>query len=94
MSPARAALSACSALAGLDFARSNPGFRPLCGLHPGLCCPALSALCYCLLSLTRMPLRALLFANSYQGFAPLTPGYDYCVPPGLKSVEIQYLFCQ
>jgi len=26
------------------FFMSNPGFRPLRGLHPGLCCSALSAL--------------------------------------------------
>jgi hypothetical protein len=55
------------------------GLRPLRGLRPGLCCPALSALAKALLfctvgaqihlSLTRMPSRALLTISGYRGLA-------------------------
>jgi len=38
---------------GFIFCAYNPGFRLLSGLHPGLCCVALSALVS--LGLTRMP---------------------------------------
>jgi hypothetical protein len=42
-SPERAA-QAVSPFQGLFLMFLDPGFRPLCGLHPGLCCRALSAL--------------------------------------------------
>jgi hypothetical protein len=43
-----------SPLQGFLSLRSNPGLRPLCGLRPGLCNAALSALGVGLLSLTHM----------------------------------------
>jgi hypothetical protein len=44
LSPVRAEQKACAALTGLSYPNCNPGLRPLCGLRPGLCCFALSAL--------------------------------------------------
>ena len=45
-------------LQGSFLPRPNPGLRPLCGLRPGLCWAALSALTLRSLSLTLMPRTA------------------------------------
>ena len=66
LSPVRA-MQTAPPLQGLYPFHSNPGFRPLRGLHPGLCCSALSALVP--LALTRMPVRDL-------------PGFSSCCRAG------------
>jgi hypothetical protein len=56
---------------GFGFFVSNPGFQPLRGLHPGLCCSALSALgslCYTALSVLNYPWLA---AHALYPFNPL-----------------------
>src|SRR5512141_3090198 len=67
-------------LQGLYLVHANPGLRPLRGLHPGLCCVALSALAF--LSLTRMPkdirvLRCMTIVNRLSHPTPERNFFNY-----------------